>query len=136
MKETIFVVLVAAMLLVAMPLSAHHSFAAEFDSSKLLTLKGTITKMEWLNPHSWLYIEVKSEDGKAEEWAIEFGAPNSLYRRGWLKSSLPVGQTVTVSAYLAKDGSHKANAQDVVLPDGKKLFAGSAGTGAPFDEQK
>jgi hypothetical protein len=112
-------------------LSAHHSFAAEFDEKKPVTLKGTITKMDWVNPHSWLYIDVKTADGKVENWALEFGSPNSLYRRGWKKESLPVGSEVTVTGWLSRTEPLKANAKDVILPDGKKLFAGSAGTGAP-----
>jgi hypothetical protein len=109
---------------------AHHSFAAEFDVNKRLELKGTVIRMEWVNPHSWLYIDVKSGD-RPGEWAIEFGAPNSLFRKGWRKDMLPVGDMVTVVAYAAKNGSRRANAQDVTLPDGKKLFAGSSGPGAP-----
>jgi len=112
-------------------LSAHHSFAAEFDEKKPVTLKGTITKMDWINPHGWLYIDVKTADGKTENWALEFGSPNSLYRRGWKKESLPIGAEVTVTGWLSRTEPNKANAKDVILPDGKKLFAGSANTGAP-----
>jgi hypothetical protein len=115
------------------PVLAHHSFAAEFDKDQKVTLKGTITKMDWVNPHSWLYINVKGSDGQMQEWELEFGAPNALFRRGWKKDSLPVGTEVTVTAYRAKTMPHRANAEDVVLPDGKKLFAGSSGTGAPSD---
>ena len=113
------------------PVFAHHSFAAEFDERKPVTLKGTITKMDWVNPHSWLYIDVKTADGKTENWALEFGSPNSLYRRGWKKESLPVGAEVTVTGWLSRTEANKANAKDVILPDGKKLFVGSNGTGAP-----
>lgn len=115
------------------PVLAHHSFAAEFDKDQKVTLKGTITRMDWVNPHSWLYINVKGPDGQMQEWELEFGAPNALFRRGWKKDSLPVGTEVTVTAYRAKTMPHRANAEDVVLPDGKKLFAGSSGTGAPSD---
>ena len=113
--------------------SAHHSFAAEFDGTKPVTLKGTITQMKWVNPHSWLYIDVKGSDGKVVNWALEFGLPQALYRRGWTKKDLPVGQEVTIQGFLAKDGTPTANAQTVTLSDGRRLFAGSSGTGAPGD---
>jgi hypothetical protein len=113
------------------PLLAHHSFAAEFDDKKPITLVGTITKMAWTNPHSWLYIDVKDEKGNIVPWNIEFGSPNALYRRGWRRTDLPLGAVVTIQGYLAKDGSRTVNATDVKLPDGKTLFAGSSGTGAP-----
>jgi len=112
-------------------LSAHHSFAAEFDERKPVTLKGTISKMEWVNPHSWLYIDVKRPDGKTEQWALEFGSPNQLYRRGWTRELLPIGAEVTVTGWLSRTDPLTANAGAVVLPDGNKLFAGSPGTGAP-----
>jgi hypothetical protein len=122
---------VASLVIWAAPLIAHHSFAAEFDDKKPITLVGTITKMAWTNPHSWLYIDVKDEKGNVVSWNVEFGSPNSLYRRGWRRTDLPVGAVVTVQGYLAKDGSRTVNAVDVKLPDGKTLFAGSSGTGAP-----
>ena len=122
-------------LLAVTPLVAHHSFSAEFDADKTVTLKGTITKMEWVNPHSWLHIDVKGPDGTVVNWAIEFGLPQSLYRRGWRQSDLPFGAEVTVEGYLAKDGTPTANASNVTLPDGKRLFAGSSGSGAPYDPQ-
>ena len=123
---------IAALLLRAAP-QAHHSFAAEYDASKPIELKGTIVKMEWVNPHSWLYIDVKSPAGTTDTWAIEFGTPNTLYRHGWRPDMLPVGQPVTVTGFAAKNASHTANARDVTLADGKKLFAGSSGNGAPYD---
>ena len=115
-------------------LRAHHSFSTEFDANKPVTLKGTITRMAWVNPHSWLYIDVKGPDGKVENWALEFGSPTSLYRRGWRQKDLPIGIEVTIHGYLAKDGSPTANAGKVILPDGTSLFAGSSGTGAPVDQ--
>jgi hypothetical protein len=115
------------------PLVAHHSFAAEFDGSKPVTLKGTVTKMDWINPHAWLHMDVKDPSGRIVSWMIEGGAPNSLLRRGWNKNSVPAGTTVTVLGFRARDGSNRANGREVTLPDGKKLFIGSPGTGAPAD---
>jgi len=114
--------------------AAHHSFAAQFDGNKPITLRGTITAMLWSNPHGHLYIDVKAPDGKLTNWEIEFGAPAGLYRRGWRKTDLPVGQEVMVQGFLARDGSPTANANTVKLPDGRELFAGSPGTGAPYQE--
>ena len=111
-------------LLPALPVSAHHSFAAEFDISKPVSLKGTLTKMAWVNPHGWLYIDVKAADGKVENWAIEAGGPTALLRRGLRASDFPVGLQVVVEGYRSKDGSPKANGQKVTFADGRNFFLG------------
>jgi hypothetical protein len=114
-------------------LEAHHAFAAEFDSTKPVALRGVITKMEWINPHSWLHLDVKAQDGTVEKWMIEAGPPGALVRRGWKKDSVIPGTEVLVEGYQALDGSRRANGRDVTFPDGTRLFAGSSGTGAPRD---
>lgn len=113
------------------PISAHHSFAAEFDASKPVLFKGTVTKMEWINPHVWIHMNVMQPNGKTEEWMVEGGAPTVLFRRGFSKNSLGAGTQIVVDGYRAKDGTNKMNAREITFADGKKLFAGSEGTGAP-----
>jgi hypothetical protein len=114
-------------------LQAHHAFAAEFDARKEVSLKGSVTKVEWVNPHVWIHIDVKKPDGKMEAWAIEAGTPNVLFRRGVTKQSLKAGTEVVIDGYQAKDGSHRANGREVRLADGSKLFLGGSGTGAPYE---
>ena len=123
-----------SLLVMTVAASAHHAFSAEFDESRPVTLKGVVTEMEWVNPHSWIHIDVKGPDGKVESWMLEAGPPGALVRRGWSKASVPVGLEILVEGYQAKNGSLKANAKDVTLPDGRRLFAGSAGSGAPYED--
>src|SRR5262247_2364720 len=133
-KLTVVMMMVGAWLaLTAAPLLAHHAFAAEFDAKKPVHFTGTVTKMEWTNPHVWLYVDVKKPDGSVENWAFEAGTPNVLFRRGFTKNSLLPGTKVSVDGYQSKDGSRRANGRDITFADGRKLFLGSTGTGAPYE---
>ena len=113
--------------------SAHHAFSAEFDADKPVSFTGVVTRMEWLNPHVWLHMEVTQPDGTIESWAFEAGSPNALFRRGFTEASLLPGTVVVVDGYQAKDGSRRANGRDITFEDGSRLFMGSSGTGAPRD---
>jgi hypothetical protein len=115
------------LLAAAMPVLAHHSFSAEFDGTKRVNLKGTVTKVDWMNPHIWLYLDVKDEKGNIGHWQCEGGPPNTLTRNGWTKDNLKKGDDVMIDGTLSKDGSKTCNATSVQLPDGRRVFAGSSG---------
>ena len=117
------------------PASAHHAFAAEYDAKRPVKFKGTVTKMEWINPHAWIHVDVKKPDGTVEAWMIEFGTPNTLLRRGFTRDSLKPGTEIVVDGYGSKDGSLHANGRDVTLPDGRTLFAGAATPDAPYKDE-
>jgi hypothetical protein len=122
--------------LAAMPVRAHHAFTAEFDSTKPIKFKATVTKMEWINPHVWIHVDVKMPDGMVEPWAIEAGTPNVLFRRGLKKDALLPGTEIEIDGYRTKDGTHRANGRNLTLPNGQTLFVGSSGTGAPEEPPK
>jgi hypothetical protein len=129
-------VMAAGWMLAAAPAWAHHAFAAEFDAKKPVHLEGTVTKVELINPHAWIHVDVKAPDGTVTTWMVEAGSPNVLLRRGFTKTTVAPGTPVVVDGYQSKDGSMRANGRDITLPGGRKLFLGSSGTGAPYDEKK
>jgi Family of unknown function (DUF6152) len=133
MKQT-FLLAAAALLISTTPIFGHHAFGGEFDPNKPVLLKGPVTKVEWVNPHAWIHLEVTKPDGTKEEWMVEGGTPNTLLRRGVTRESLKVGTVLVIDGYQARDHSLlRANGRNVTYPDGKKLFLGSSGTGAPTD---
>jgi hypothetical protein len=131
MKAKLLTVIAGGLLMAVTPILAHHSFAAEYDSNKAVSLKGSVTKVEWMNPHARFYLDVKGEDGKTTNWEFELGSPNGLMRQGWTRNSMKIGDVISVDGYQAKDGANLANARNVKLSDGKKLFAGSTTDGGP-----
>ena len=137
MRTTMLSVVVGVgLLLGGVTLSAHHAFSSEFDANRPVKFTGTVTKMMWVNPHAWIYVDVKKSDGTTEEWMVEAGTPNTLLRRGFTKSSLLPGTVIKVDGYQSKDGSLRANGRDLTLPDGRTLFVGAEGTGAPAESPK
>jgi uncharacterized protein DUF6152 len=129
-KKTVLLIAIVGLLLAAAPLAAHHAFAAEFDVNQPVKVKGIITKVEWVNPHAWLYVDVKGDDGKLVNWHFELGAPNALFRLGWKKDSIPAGTAVEITGYRAKSGESVANGRSITLPDGRELFSGGSGPGS------
>jgi|SRR5438876_6362831 len=137
MRTTMLSVVVGVgLLLGGVTLSAHHAFSSEFDANRPVKFTGTVTKMMWVNPHAWIYLDVKKSDGTTEEWMVEAGTPNTLLRRGFTKASLLPGTVIKVDGYQSKDGSLRANGRDLTLPDGRTLFVGAEGTGAPAESPK
>jgi len=130
-KLTTIVVCATGLLLITAAAHAHHAFSSEFDAARPIELRGVVTKMEWINPHSWITIDVTTEDGSVETWEIEAGAPNAMFRRGFTRNSLPVGTEIVVRGYQARDGGPRANGRDVTLPDGQRLFLGGSAPNQP-----
>jgi hypothetical protein len=135
-KKLGFLMVAAGMLFSTLPLRAHHAFAAEFDTNKPVKLRGTVAKVDMVNPHSWIYVDVKNPDGTSTQWMVEGGSPNALVRHGFTKNSLPKGTEIIFEGFQAKDGSFRANGRDIMLPDGKKIFLGSSGNEAPPEDAK
>jgi hypothetical protein len=129
MRNSPVILAILIVLAAAMPAAAHHAFAAEFDVDKPVKVHGTITKVEWVNPHAWIYVDVKGPDGKVTNWHFELGPPNALIRLGWKKDSIPTGIEIDISGYRAKSGEAVGNGRSIMLPDGKELFAGSSAPG-------
>jgi hypothetical protein len=134
MKVRILAIVIAISLSVSMPVMAHHAFSSEFDGNKPIKVKGVVSRIEWINPHTWIHVDVKDADGKITKWMIEGGSPNALIRRGVTSQLLKVGMEVVVDGYQAKDGSNRANGRDITLADGRKLSVASSGTGAPPEQ--
>ena len=130
------IVAAAVLMLAAMPAAAHHAFAAEFDSDKPVKVKGSVTKVEWVNPHAWIYVDVKGDDGKVVNWHFELGPPNALFRLGWKKDAIPEGTQVEISGYRAKSGENVGNGRSITLPDGRELFSGGSGPGEGASKQQ
>ena len=127
------VIAAAALLSATASVAAHHAFSSEFDANAPVTLRGPVTKVEWINPHAWIHMQLEGNGRKPELWMVEGGTPNTLQRRGITRDSLKIGTVIVVSGYKAKDGRLRANGRDITLPDGRTLFMGSSGTGAPRD---